>query len=346
MLTPQETGTFFETLKKMVSGGLSLIFISHKMQEVLAISDRVVVLRDGRLVAEIKTADASETELAQAMVGRNIELPERKALKAGESVLKLKSVTVKAEDGRAALSSVSLDIRASEIVGIAGVSGNGQTAIADLISGLFEPQSGTMELHGEVVNNFTPRNMLRKKVGRIPEDRHSQGLIGDMTLAENSISECYREPQFSSYGWQNHLNRQRFAENVVSKFDVRGYSANSPVRLLSGGNMQKLILGRVLSGNPQLILANQPGRGLDVGAVAYVHEQLLAARAKGAAILLISEDLEELLQISDRIAVIHRGRLSETFPRESISIAQLGLLMTGQQKSSTTKNQTTEADAS
>jgi simple sugar transport system ATP-binding protein len=202
-----------------------------------------------------------------------------------------------------------------------------------------------MELHGEVVNKFTPSNMLLNKVGRIPEDRHSQGVIGDMTLAENSISECYQEPQFSSFGWQNHHNRQRFAENVVSKFDIRGYSANSPVRLLSGGNMQKLILGRVLAGNPQLILANQPGRGLDVGAVAYVHEQLLAARANGTAILLISEDLEELLQISDRIAVIHRGRLSETYPRESISIAQLGLLMTGQQKTSTTNNQSTEANA-
>jgi ABC-type uncharacterized transport system ATPase subunit len=345
VLTPLETETFFETLKKLVSGGLSMIFISHKMQEVLTISDRVAVLRDGRLVSELKTVDATETELAQAMVGRSIELPERKALEAGESVLQLKSVTVRSEDGRPALSSVSLDIHASEIVGIAGVSGNGQTTIADLISGLVEPHSGTMELHREVVNKFTPSNMLLNKVGRIPEDRHSQGVIGDMTLAENSISECYQEPQFSSFGWQNHHNRQRFAENVVSKFDVRGYSANSPVRLLSGGNMQKLILGRVLAGNPQLILANQPGRGLDVGAVAYVHEQLLAARANGTAILLISEDLEELLQISDRIAVIHRGRLSETYPRESISIAQLGLLMTGQQKTSTTNNQSTEVNA-
>ena len=346
VLTPQETETFFETLKKLVSGGLSLIFISHKMQEVLAISDRVAVLNEGRLVSELKTADASETELAQSMIGRSIELPERKTLKAGKPILKLKSITVMPEDGRSALSSVSLDICAREIVGIAGVSGNGQSTIADLITGLVEPRSGTLELHGEVVNNFSPRNMLQKKVGRIPEDRHSQGLIGDMTLAENSISECYQDPQFSSYGWQNKLNCQSFAENIVSKFDVRGYSPNSPVRLLSGGNMQKLILGRVLSGNPQLILANQPGRGLDVGAAAYVHEQLLAARENGAAILLISEDLEELLQIADRIAVIHRGRLSESYPRESISISQLGLLMTGQQKKSITNNHAIEADAS
>jgi len=346
VLTPQETETFFETLKKLVSGGLSLIFISHKMQEVLAISDRVAVLREGRLVSELKTTEASETALAKAMVGRSIENPERKPLKAGEPVLKLKSITVRGEDGRSALKAVSLDICAREIVGIAGVSGNGQTTIADLISGLVEPQSGTLELHGEVIKNFSPRDMLRKKVGRIPEDRNSQGLIGDMTLAENSISECYQESQFSCYGWQNHLNRQLFAENVVSKFDVRGYSAHSPVRLLSGGNMQKLILGRVLSGNPQLILANQPGRGLDVGAVAYVHEQLLAARVNGAAILLISEDLEELLQISDRIAVIHRGSLSESYPRESINVAQLGLLMTGQQKTPRTNNQSTEEDAS
>ena len=338
VLTPQETETFFETLRKLVSGGLSLIFISHKMQEVLAISDRVVVLRDGRLISKLKTADASVTELAKAMVGRDVELPERKKLKPGEPVLKLKSVTVKTDEGLTALSCLSLDIRAKEIVGIAGVSGNGQTTVADLISGLVEPYSGSLELHGEVVNNFTPRNMLSEKVGRIPEDRHSQGVIGDMTLAENIVLESYKEPQFSSYGWQNHLNRQLFAENVVSKFDVRGYSANSPVRLLSGGNMQKLILGRVLSGNPKLILANQPGRGLDVGAIAYVHEQLLEARANGAAILLISEDLEELLKISDRIAVIHRGKISESFPRESISITQLGLLMTGQQKTSTTNN--------
>jgi ABC-type uncharacterized transport systems, ATPase components len=242
------------------------------------------------------------------------------------------------------LSNVSLDVCAREIVGIAGVSGNGQTSIADLISGLVEPQSGTLELHGEVVKDFSPKNMLSKKVGRIPEDRNSQGLIGDMTLAENCIAECYKDPQFSSYGWQKHGNRQFFAENVVSKFDVRGYSANSPVRLLSGGNMQKLILGRVLSGNPRLILANQPGRGLDVGAVAYVHEQLLTARLDGAAILLISEDLEELLQVADRIAVIHRGSLSESYSRDSINIAQLGLLMTGQQKTSSINNFSTESD--
>jgi len=346
VLTPQETETFFETLKKLVSGGLSLIFISHKMQEVLAISDRVAVLREGRLVSELKTTEASETALAKSMVGRSIEHPERKTLKAGKPVLKLKSITVRGEGGRSALSDVSLEICAREIVGIAGVSGNGQNIIADLISGLIEPKSGTLELYGEVVKNFSPRNMLRKKVGRIPEDRHSQGLIGDMTLAENSISEYYQESQFSSYGWQKHLNRQRFAENIVSQFDVRGYSANSPVRLLSGGNMQKLILGRVLSGNPKLILANQPGRGLDVGAVAYVHEQLLTVRENGAAILLISEDLEELLQISDRIAVIHRGSLSESYPRESIDIAQLGLLMTGQQKVPIKNNKTTEKDAS
>ncbi|MBC8258829.1 MAG: ABC transporter ATP-binding protein [SAR324 cluster bacterium] len=336
VLTPQETKDFFETLKKLVKGGLSLIFISHKMQEVLAISDRVAVLRDGSLVTEIKTAAASETELAHAMVGREIELPERKALEAGRSIFKLEDVTVSAGEGRPGLKEVSLNICAKEIVGIAGVSGNGQTALADLISGLAVPQSGIVELHGEIVRRFTPENMLRNKVGRIPEDRHTQGVIGDMSLAENSISECYREAQFSTFGWQNHRNRDRFAENVVSRFDVRGYNSKAPVRLLSGGNMQKLILGRVLSGNPQLILANQPGRGLDVGAVAYVHQQLLSARAEGAAILLISEDLEELLQIADRIAVIHRGQLSETFPRESISIAQLGLLMTGQQNFSTT----------
>ena len=258
----------------------------------------------------------------------------------------LSDLTVIGDNETVAVNKVSFDIHAGEILGIAGVSGNGQTTIADLISGLVEPQSGTLELHGEVVKNFSPTNMLRKKVGRIPEDRQSQGLIGDMTLAENSISECYQEPQFSSYGWQKHLNRQRFAENVVSKFDVRGYTPNSPVRLLSGGNMQKLILGRVLSGNPHLILANQPGRGLDVGAVAYVHEQLLAARMNGAAILLISEDLEELLQIADRITVIHRGSLSESYRRESISISQLGLLMTGQQKEPIKNNQSTESDAS
>ncbi len=332
VLTPQETEKFFETLKKLVSGGLSLIFISHKMQEVLSISDRVAVLNEGRIVSEIKTSEASEIELAKAMIGRNIELTQRKPVKVGEPILKLDSISVSPKEGRYTLNNICLEISASEILGIAGVSGNGQSTLADLITGLVEPKSGTMELYGELVKNFSPRKMLMKKVGRIPEDRQSQGLIGDMTLSENSISESYKEPQFSSYGWQNHSNRKLFAENIVNKFDVRGYSENSPVRLLSGGNMQKLILGRVLSGNPRLILANQPGRGLDVGAVSYVHKQLLDAKENGAAVLLISEDLEELLQIADRIAVIHRGSLSNSYPFESINISELGLLMTGQQK--------------
>ncbi|MGA1599638.1 MAG: ABC transporter ATP-binding protein [bacterium] len=334
VLTPQETESFFQTLRQLVENGLSLIFISHKLPEVLAISDRIAVLRDGRLVLEVPREEASEASLATAMVGRELVLPQRKPSTPGDPVLELQQVSVNGPDGQRLLRSLSFQVCSGEIVGIAGVSGNGQRALADLISGLHTPHSGTLRLHGKVLERFHPRNMLEQQVGRIPEDRHVQGVVPDMTLAENAISEVYGKPPFSRSGWLNFGARQQFTEQLVQRFDVRGVQARAPIRQLSGGNMQKLILGRVLTQDPRLILANQPGRGLDVGAATYVQEQLLEARNGGAGVLLITEDLEELLRIADRVLVIHRGRLTEAGSAHDLSPTRLGLLMAGQQEAS------------
>ena len=221
-------------------------------------------------------------------------------------------------------------MRAHEIVGVAGVSGNGQSALADLLSGLAKGEGGSFELFGSPVTEGGPRDMVSWGVGRIPEDRLSSGVVGDLSLWENAIAERYRSAAFSRLGVLRLGEAARYAKRIIERFDVRCPSHQVGTRLLSGGNIQKLILGRVLSESPKLILANQPTRGLDVGAVAYVQGELLAARREGAGILLISEDLDELLDLSDHIVVIYRGRLSPPFPRDRVSQRMLGLMMAGQ----------------
>ena len=227
------------------------------------------------------------------------------------------------------LDRADLVVRRHQIVGIAGVSGNGQAALADLVSGLGVPDDGRLEVFGKPVVVAGPLEMVRRGVARIPEDRHATGLVGDMTVWENLIAERVRLPEFSRFGFLRRDAARMRAREVIKDYDVRCPGPDAVSRLLSGGNMQKLILGRTLSYKPGLILANQPTRGLDVGAVAYVHEQVLAARKAGAGVLLISEDLDELLALADQVAVIHRGRLSPPMPRAAVTIRQLGLAMAG-----------------
>lgn len=329
VLTPQETDALFATLRKAVAGGLSIIFISHKLREVMAISSRVLVLRHGKLVGEVATAETDRHRLAEMMVGAEVRAPEPSRATPGPALLRLAGVSTSREGDRAGLNDIDLTLRAGQITGLAGVSGNGQGALADLLSGLARPSEGAMEVAGEAIADWSPRAALAAGIGRIPEDRHRTGAIADFTLTENAILESYTQAPASRRGWMNWRAAEDHAKRIIADYDVRCPGPKTRIRLLSGGNMQKLILGRVLEGAPKIILANQPVRGLDIGAVTYVQERLIAARDEGAAVLLISEDLDEVLALSDEIHVISEGRLSPPFARGTMTPAELGQWMAG-----------------
>ena len=328
-LTPLEVESLFQALRNLVKRGKSIIFVSHKLREVKEISDRVVVLRRGQVVATWRTAEASDEDLAIAMIGTSLPTLRRPQVVAGEDVLTLENVTVEQITGVPALDRVNLTVRAREIVGIAGVAGNGQAALADLICGSAVPASGTVRIFNRDIHRFSPQTMLGLGVGRIPEDRLEVGLIGDMTVRENAISETRWLTPFSRFGMLDAGAIGKFAGKLVAAYDVRCPDLEIPVRLLSGGNMQKLLLGRVLSRAPRLIIANQPTRGLDVGSTAHVHEQLLSARAREAGVLLISDDLDELMALCDIIHVLSRGMLSAPLAAAAADPKVLGLMMSG-----------------
>jgi general nucleoside transport system ATP-binding protein len=328
VLARPEAQRLFETLRDMTKEGLSLIFISHKLHEVMAASDRVTVLRGGRMVAERMTAETSAEELAELMVGRKVERPVRHDRRIGAPVLIAEKVRVE-DAGVKRLNDLSFTVHEGEILGIVGVSGNGQAALGALLSGLITPLSGSLTLAGQDVGPLGPRGMIRAGVGRVPEDRHAEGAVGELAVWENAVLERLRTPEFSHYGFVRQAACKSYAAGLITRFDIRGATPDTRTRLLSGGNMQKLILGRCLSIGPRFVLANQPTRGLDEGAIAAVHAELLAARAKGAAILLISEELEEAVALSDRIQAIVKGRLSQPVLAHDANARRLGLMMAG-----------------
>ncbi|HEX2009534.1 MAG TPA: ABC transporter ATP-binding protein [Roseateles sp.] len=336
VLTPQESESLFASLKALVATGLSIIFISHKLDEVLAVSDRIAVLRAGRLVAELPNEPGlSKADLAEAMVGRAVQPPRRSGASApGEPVCTLRGAVVAGKPG---LRGVDLALHAGEVLAVAGVAGNGQQALAELLHGLHGLQAGQLQVLGQ---DLPPRARawLQAGVARIPEDRHAAGVVGDLPLWENALLEQYGSRTFARWGLLRRARARAHAQDLVQRFDVRGLEdrgLDTVTRSLSGGNMQKLILGRALTGDPEaasrprLIVANQPTWGLDVGAVAYVHQQLLDACAAGAAVLLISEDLDEIFALADRITVMHDGRLSEARLRAEWTLASIGLAMAG-----------------
>ncbi|SLN59515.1 Ribose import ATP-binding protein RbsA [Roseovarius litorisediminis] len=329
VLTPQETDDLFETLRKAVALGLSVVFISHKLHEVMAISDRVLILRHGKMVAERNILDVDKHSLAALMVGAEVSAPKVEPGTPGSPLLSLRNVTTPDQGNAPGLKSLSLTLRAGTITGLAGVSGNGQAALADLIGGLTRPANGTLELDSADVGHWSPREAVHSGIARIPEDRHKTGTIADFNLTENAILETYHQPPMSRRGWMNWGEAQRATQHIIDTYDVRCPGPGTRIRLLSGGNMQKLILGRVLEAEPRIVLANQPVRGLDIGAVNYVHSELLSARKRGAAVLLISEDLDEIMALSDVIYVISEGRLSPGFARDSMTPAELGVWMAG-----------------
>jgi simple sugar transport system ATP-binding protein len=328
VLTPGETEALFATLKLLVAQGLSIIFISHKLKEVMAVADRVVVLRGGRLAGERRTAETTRQELAALMVGQEVALPKAAPREAGPVLLELRSVSTAAASGTP-LRDVSLRLHGGVITGIAGVSGNGQAALAGLLSGTLSPRSGQLLVGDAAPAGWSPRTALDRGIARIPEDRHAVGSIADMSVTENVISERYRTGDFARYGMIDWATARKFAERLIADYDVKCPSPETRIRLLSGGNMQKLILGRALDPEPVVILANQPTRGLDIGAVAYVHARLIEARDRGAAVLLISEDLDEVLSLSDRVHVIADGEISRPFARSEKSVGELGEMMAG-----------------
>jgi len=337
VLTPQESESLFATLGQLVAEGLSVIFISHKLDEVLRVSQRIAVLRGGRLVATLPAAEADKAMLAELMVGRAVPPAQRHPRPQQAVVCTLRDAVLEGSAALRLLDSVRVDLHGGEVVAIAGVAGNGQDALADVLCGLHALDGGSLSVNG-VALPAKPQAWVRAGVARIPEDRHAVGVVGDLPVWENAVLERYASSAFSRFGVIRRAVAQAHASMLVERYDVRGTQAaglETPTRALSGGNMQKLILGRALMGDPgeaarpSLIVANQPTWGLDIGAVAYVHQQLLDACAAGAAVLLISEDLDEIFALADRIAVMHHGRLTEARPASQWTLAAIGLAMTG-----------------
>ena len=329
VLTPQETIQLFKVLKEMVNAGLSIMFISHKLNEILEISDRIVVLRHGKLVGEVVTKNASKESLAEMMVGRKVTRPTYEKLEIGKAVVELNNVCLKSSDGSVGLSNINLKIHEKEIIGLAGVAGNGQSGLASIFQGLAHPSSGEFKLFGESLIKYDPRYLTKSGVARIPEDRSKEGVIGEMELWENFLGEQLRSKAKSGFIIDK-KQAVKSAEELIQKYDIRCEGAFASTRLLSGGNIQKLILARSLSNNPRFIIANKPARGLDEGAISFVQHQIINAKTKGAGVLLISEDLDEIFELSDRIAVIFDGKLQGPFDTSTLNITQVGLMMSGE----------------
>ncbi len=330
VLTPQEVEELFQTLDQMRQEGHGIVFISHKLHEVLTISDRITVLREGRRVGTVPTPEMTRTELARMMVGRDVLLEQnRPPVAIGEPRLRLEQVSAAGVSGQAVLHQVSLTVRAGEILGLAGVSGNGQRELAEVIAGLRPATRGRILLDEQEITGWSPARRTEAGLAYIPEERMHDGVIREFSVAENLILHDHVRPPFSRGPF---LDFRRIAEHsweLVRRFRVKTPDIRTPTKSLSGGNIQKLILARELSRAPKVLVAAQPTRGVDIGAMEYIHQRLLEQRAQGTATLLISEDLDELLALSDRIAVIYEGRIMDVVERDRTSAQELGLLMAG-----------------
>jgi len=336
VLTPPESAQLVQTLHAMTAQGQTIIFISHKLDEVLAIADRITVLRHGKQVATVNAATTSKPELAELMVGRTVLFHlEKYAVQPGENRLMLHAVRAHDDKQLPALRGVSLDVRAGEIVGIAGVAGNGQRELAEVISGLRPTQSGRIEIAGQTTSHApdSARALLVIAAGLayIPEDRSATGSAPNLSVWENLALRMYRGAHFGSRFWLHRRRLQEHAHQLVAQYDIATPHVHAPVRQLSGGNLQKLILAREISSRPQVILAAYPTRGLDIGATENVRNILLEQRARGTAILLISEDLDELFALSDRIAVLFDGRIVGEMSTATADRQTIGLMMAGDQ---------------
>jgi ABC-type uncharacterized transport system ATPase subunit len=333
VLAPAEISDLFSTLRSLVKEGQSVVFISHKLNEVMDISDRIVVLRAGQVVAEKKTADTNTRELASLMVGRDLlEIIEKKTLNAGQPVLEIEKLDALNDKKLLALKSLNLVVRQNEILGLAGISGNGQKELSEVLFGIREPIGGLIKIDGGRLKFGNPAATIKSKIGRIPEDRIDTGLLMDLTVEENLILENHSSSEFHRYGLMKSRKIHQFSEDLISAYDIMTAGRDAVTKSLSGGNLQKVMLARELAGRPKAIVASQPTRGLDVGAMEYIHQRILQERERGAGILLISEDLDEIFALSDRIAVLFEGAIMGEAYAEEASREQIGLWMSGVKK--------------
>jgi simple sugar transport system ATP-binding protein len=331
VLTPQEACDLFNICRKLASEGYSIVFISHKLDEVLAVCHRATVLRHGRVVGTVDTSDVDARALTRMMVGRDVLLDvPRLATTPGPPVLETVELSAQNDDGLPALRGVSLTVRAGEIVGIAGVDGNGQLPLVECLMGLRRRSAGVVRIAGSEIAECSPAEIIARGTGYSPPDRSHDGLALDLSVRENLILEHYHRYPFSYYGILAEARIRRNAEELIRAFQIRPHDPDVSVRHLSGGNQQKVILARILSTNPKLLIVVQPTRGLDVGATEFVRTELLRQRARGVGILLVSTELDEILSLSDHILVMFRGQIVGRMPRDSADLTDLGLMMAGQ----------------
>ncbi len=331
VLTPQEIVELISTMRELVAAGKTIILITHKLKEIMEVADECTILRRGRYVGTVNVKESSERELAELMVGREVDFnvykPEKEA---GDAVLEIKNLNVLNTRGLPAIKNLSLDVKAGEILGIAGIDGNGQDELIYALSGLSAIESGTIKLNGEEISKMDIRTRTDKGLGHIPSDRHRHGLILDFMIEENFIIHDYNKPKFSKNGIINFPNVTKHAEELIEEFDVRlGEGPKTSTRSMSGGNQQKAIIARELDKSPDCLLVVQPTRGLDVGAIEYIHARIIEERNKGKAVLLVSFELDEVIALSDRIAVLSSGEITGIVKPEDTTENDLGLMMTG-----------------
>ena len=331
VLTPQEIDDLIKIIKGLTKEGKSIILITHKLKEIKEVSDRCTVIRKGKYIGTVDTKDTTEAQMAKMMVGRDVSFKvEKKEAKLKDEVLRVENISVKNNKKVLGLMNFSLSIKGGEILGVAGVEGNGQTELVEAITGLRKVESGSVIYKGENITNEKTRKRIDKGIAHIPEDRHKRGLVLDYTLEENMIIEVYNKEPFSKRGILNKSAIRKYAEKILGEFDVRsGEGAISKARTLSGGNQQKAIIGREIELNPDLLIAVQPTRGLDVGSIEYIHKRLVEQRDKGKAVLLVSLELDEVLNLSDRIAVVNSGELIGIVNTKETDENEIGLMMAG-----------------
>jgi simple sugar transport system ATP-binding protein len=330
VLTPSEIIEFFEIVKTLVSAGRGVVFITHKLKEALNIADRIAVLRRGKVVGEVDPKTATESQIAEMMVGRPVQLTvDKNSAKVGEVVLKVTDLTVLDADGRTHVENVSFEVHAGEIVGIAGVQGNGQTELVEALTGLRKATSGVIALDGKDLTHSNPRERHHMGMAHIPEDRQRQGLVGGLSVAENLVLTRYHDDQFSHGVIVDWDAANAIAETLITEYDIRTPNKETGVGTLSGGNQQKVIVARELSRDLRLTIAAQPTRGVDVGSIEYIHSRIVKERDAGTAVLIVSTELEEVMSLSDRLLVMYRGKVVAELDPKKVTPMEVGLYMAG-----------------
>ncbi|WP_421038355.1 ABC transporter ATP-binding protein [Streptococcus hyointestinalis] len=330
VLTPSEIAELMDIMKNLVKEGKSIILITHKLDEIRAVADRVTVIRRGKSIETVEVAGAISADLAEMMVGHSVSFTtEKEPAKPKDVILSIKDLVVNENRGVPAVKQLNLDVRGGEIVGIAGIDGNGQSELVQAITGLRKVKSGSITIKGQDVTHLTTRKITELSVGHVPEDRHRDGLVLEMTLAENMALQTYYKEPMSKNGILNFNNINEHARKLMKEFDVRGANELVPAKGFSGGNQQKAIIAREIDRDPDLLIVSQPTRGLDVGAIEYIHKRLIEERDKGKAVLVVSFELDEILNLSDRIAVIHDGSIQGIVTPAETNKQELGILMAG-----------------